>query len=268
MYSDAPPLIWNQLEFRTRFRSIARMHQGVSISVFDAADADRQILRFDAYDDAAHYHYDPDGRNKRYWLDSALGINALEWSLGMIARSLPAMAAGAGTRRPVKVPSAAFIKELDEIARQVDRTERQTLKHKPGDHFVDCNNLTFGVLYDAQERGITIRVLRRSGGELEELIGFDCYQTGPHYHYGPRHKNAVIAIDPAVVDDPLEWVFEQLRSGRLPEMLRRAGYRDMARDVNLDELSHVVETVVRPITQRLIAQQAGRDAIPAGVDHE
>jgi hypothetical protein len=248
-------VVWCQLAFRMRFRTIGRLHQGVSISVHDGAGSGAQVLRFDSYDDTAHYHYDPDGRNIRYWLDPALGLDALEWTLGMIAQSLPAMAAAGGASRQIELPSPAFMVDLADAAHELDRTQRQTLVHHPGDHLIASGPLIIGVKYDAQEQGISLRILRKTDDGLEELLGFDCYRTAPHYHYGPRHKNAVIPLDPVVVEDPLDWTLSQFRNGRLLDMLVRAGYPEVARSVQLNEFRSTFEETVEPLALSLAKWQ-------------
>jgi len=79
--------------------------------------------------------------------------------------------------------------------------------------------------------------------EETELLEFDCFWNNAHYHYGPRNKNHRINFDMTVVDDPLEWTFEQLEKGRLPAMIERAGYPGVAADLDTDRIAAVLPTL-------------------------
>lgn len=254
MRRDDQSLAWGSLIFEIGFRSIARRHQGVSIRVIEGGT---QRLRFDCYDDAAHYHYDPDGRNQRHWRDPAIHPEPVEWALELIGRSLPRMALAAGCAAAPPTPTAAFVDQLRGLAASVDRVHRQTLIHHPGDHLVPAGPLTFGLSYDLEGDGVSLRVLHRPGEDYEELLGFDCYRRGPHYHLGPRHKNAVIPLDPAAIDDALEWALALLHAGRLPKLLANAGYAALgARAAESEDVAAALEREVAPLARRL--QREGR----------
>jgi hypothetical protein len=71
----------------------------------------------------------------------------------------------------------------------------------------------------------TLHVLGEVGGsrgkayvEETELLAFDCFWNSAHYHYGPRNKNHRINWDLTVIDDPLEWTFEQIENRKLGAM--------------------------------------------------
>ena len=49
----------------------------------------------------------------------------------------------------------------------------------------------------------------------------------PHYHYGPLEKNERLFLDKTTAGNPIGWTLKQLRT-RLPEMLERAGYGEVA----------------------------------------
>ena len=76
--------------------------------------------------------------------------------------------------------------------------------------------------------------------EETELLAFDCFWQGAHYHYGPRNKNHRIYWDTTLVEDPLEWVFDQLENRRLGAMIERAGYPGIAADLDLDKVAAVL----------------------------
>ena len=95
--------------------------------------------------------------------------------------------------------------------------------------------------------GLAIHVLGDVGGstrksyvEETELLAFDCFWDGAHYHYGPRNKNHRIYWDMTMIEDPLDWVFEQLENRKLPAMIERAGYPGIAADLDLDKVAAVL----------------------------
>ena len=68
-------------------------------------------------------------------------------------------------------------------------------------------------------RRLAIHVLSELAGntgrvftEETELLAFDCFWDGPHYHYGPRNKNHRIYWDKTLVPDPLSWCLDQFKT--------------------------------------------------------
>ena len=68
---------------------------------------------------------------------------------------------------------------------------------------------------------MAIHVLSDVAGQEIELLAFDCFEGGPHYHYGPRNQDVRIYWDTTVVPDTLEWTMNQFKSGKLPGMIER-----------------------------------------------
>src|SRR5271169_3757480 len=98
--------------------------------------------------------------------------------------------------------------------------------------------------------GLAVHVLADIGGSTEkshveetEILAFDCFWNGPHYHYGPRNKNHRIFWDTTLVEDPLSWVFEQFDSRKLGAMIERAGYPGIAADLDLEKIASVLPMV-------------------------
>jgi hypothetical protein len=94
--------------------------------------------------------------------------------------------------------------------------------------------------------GLAIHVLADIGGtpgkkytEETELLAFDHFWNGAHYHYGPRNKNHRIYWDRTLVEDPLAWTLEQFEKGKLPAMIERAGYPGVAADLDVDKIASV-----------------------------
>ncbi len=95
--------------------------------------------------------------------------------------------------------------------------------------------------------GLAIHVLGDIGGstrksyvEETELLAFDCFPDGAHYHFRPRNKNDRIYWDMTLVEDPLDWLFEQLEYRRLGAMIERAGYPRVAADLDPDKVASVL----------------------------
>jgi hypothetical protein len=83
-------------------------------------------------------------------------------------------------------------------------------------------------------------------GQEIELLAFDCFEIGPHYHYGPRNQDIRIYWDTAVVPDTLQWTLEQFQSGKLPAMIQRAGYPSIAAGLDTALIATTLEKEVVP----------------------
>ena len=92
------------------------------------------------------------------------------------------------------------------------------------------------------DQGVCIQVVGNVQGKETELLRFDCFDHNPHYHYGPENKNERIMLDPTLTGSPLGWTISQLRA-RLPAMLTRAGYGDVAHQMNASEVSQTLDEV-------------------------
>ena len=95
--------------------------------------------------------------------------------------------------------------------------------------------------------GLAVHVLADVGGskgksyvEETEVLAFDCFWNNAHYHYGPRNKNHRTNWDMTVIDDPLEWTFEQIENRKLGAMIERAGYPGIAADLDLEQIAAVL----------------------------
>lgn len=81
-------------------------------------------------------------------------------------------------------------------------------------------------------QGVCIQVAANVDGQETEILRFDCFDTDPHYHYGPANKNERIMLDPTLTGNPIGWTMKQLQT-KLLEMLMRAGYQDLAGQLEL-----------------------------------
>ena len=94
------------------------------------------------------------------------------------------------------------------------------------------------------DRGVSIHVFGSDSGERLEYLRFDCFDEDPHYHYvcWSRRSNEMLHIDPVADGDPLAWALARLRT-RLPQMLRRAGAKEIAERVDPDSVEAALPRV-------------------------
>ena len=228
--------------------------QGVAILVQGDVDGkDTTVLRFNCFDLERSYVYGPEGRNKLYRMDPTVDGNPIGWSVKQIRNILPEMVAEAGYEALAgqidKSKVADVLGDLDAKARELFATGRNTVKHNRGTEIFEAGNFRFGLEMRKQaggDGGLAIHVLADLAGtpgrtymEETELLAFDCFRLDPHYHYGPRNKNHRIFWDKTVVPDTLEWTLEQFRSGRLRDMIARAGYPGVAADYDHDLVTEI-----------------------------
>ena len=162
---------------------------------------------------------------------------------------------------------ARTLAEVESTARAMFASGRNTVKHNRGTEMFEAGNFRFGLELRKQvggDGGLAIHVLADLAGtpgrtymEETELLAFDCFREAPHYHYGPRNKNHRIFWDKTLVPDPLEWTLEQFKSGKLRDMIQRAGYPGVAADY--DEA--VVSAVLPALEKR--AREINAQPLPA-----
>jgi hypothetical protein len=139
--------------------------------------------------------------------------------------------------------------EVEDCARHLFATKRNTVKHNRGTHIFEAGNIRFGLemrRLPMGDGGLAIHVLSDIGGtpgkhytEETEILAFDHFWNGAHYHYGPRNKNHRIYWDRTLVENPLAWTLEQFESGKLRAMIERAGYPGVAADLDPDKIAAV-----------------------------
>jgi hypothetical protein len=227
--------------------------QGVSIQVVGDVDGkETELLRFDCFDQRPHYHYDPDHKNERYDLDKTTAGNPIGWTLKQLRAKLPVMLAKAGFEDVAqRLDCDLVLKQLDQVeeaARYMAQTQRRTVTHNRGDVVIDAGNIRFGLEFRElrNDRGMAIHVLGNVAGQEIELLAFDCFERGAHYHYGPRNEDVRLYWDMTVVPDPLRWTLDQFKAGKLPAMLVRAGYPSIATALDTELIACKLEKEVEP----------------------
>ena len=241
--------------------------QGVSIDV--AADVDGKhtvLLRFNCFDIERSYVYGPEnpelstpgrvggGFGVHCRMDPIIDGNPIGWTIRTLSQKAPEDARPGrlqGHRRgnrPRQVRGT--LPEVEACARETFISKRNTVKHNRGTDIFEAGNIRFGLEMRRQRNGdggLALHVLGDVGGskgkayvEETELLAFDCFWQGAHYHYGPRNKNHRINWDTTIIDDPLEWTFEQIENRKLGAMIERAGYPGIAADLDQDKIAAVL----------------------------
>ena len=259
---DAGPI-----EFALVYRAEIMSDQGVCVQVYSEVDGhDTEILRFDCFDQAPHYHYGPENLNIRLFMDKTTAGNPLGWTLGNIRNNLTAMVRRAGyedlaDNLESKPVSAAKLDELESTSRTMARNERRTVHHMMSEmlegDMIETGNIRFGLEYrhlaQINDEGMAIHVLADIAGQEVELLAFDCFKGDPHYHYGPRNEDVRVYWDVTTSGETLRWTLDQFKAGNLRPMIERAGYPTIA--ASLDE--KLIEETLPKIEARsweLVAQ--------------
>ena len=277
--------------------------QGVSITISCNIDEKEiALLRFNCFDFEKSYIYGPDNgtlepnrpttlgpndetvgnkkiaADKFYRMDPTVDGNPIGWTINTLRKKLPDMLVRAG------YPSIAsmvnhkevilMLPDLEAAARQLYIGARNTVKHYRGSDIFEAGNIRFGLEMRKQQDGnggLAIHVLTDLGGapgksyvEETEVLAFDCFNDGPHYHYGPRNKNHQIYWDQTLVPDPLSWVLDQFNKKMLGPMIERAGYPGVASDLD----QGILDEVLPKMGDRARAMQAlglPAEPTPAGL---
>jgi hypothetical protein len=229
--------------------------QGVAILVTGQVGGEETtLLRFNCFDLERSYVYGPETVNKRCRMDPTVDGNPIGWSVKQLKTKLPDMLRAAGYEDIAnKVDAQAVVPILAQVeatARDLFATGRNTVKHNRGTDIFEAGNIRFGLEMRKQaggDGGIAIHVLADLAGapgrtytEETELLAFDCFRQAPHYHYGPRNKNHRIFWDKTLVPDTLDWTLEQFKSGKLRDMIVRAGYPGVAADYDQDLVNAIL----------------------------
>jgi len=241
--------------------------QGVSIEV--TADVDGKhtaLLRFNCFDLERSYVYGPEnpelttagriggGMGIHCRMDPITDGNPIGWTIRTLGQKLPKMLERAGYKKIAKATKLAAVRavlpEVEACARETFIAKRNTVKHNRGTEIFEAGNIRFGLEMRRLKNGdggLAVHVLADIGGskgatyvEETELLAFDCFWSNPHYHYGPRNKNHRTNWDKTVVDDPLQWTFEQFENRKLGAMIERAGYPGIAADLDLEKIASVL----------------------------
>ena len=245
--------------------------QGLCVQVFGKVDDnDVEILRFDCFDQLPHYHYGPANNNIRLNMDKTTVGNPFGWTMDNLRTKLPTMIkrsgydalAAAVEAEPVSV---ATLDEIEAKGREMAVGMRRTVAHKfermlEGDVFT-VGNLRIGLEYRfaGNSEGLAIHVLSEVADQTVELLAFDCFVNGPHYHYGPRNQDIRIYWDTTTSGDTLRWTLDQFYAGNLKKMIDRAGYPTIAYDVDENLLQATMPAIEKRSLELVEENRGGND---------
>ncbi len=266
--------------------------QGVAIVVAGNVDGKQtSLLRFNCFDIEKSYIYGPENPDlkiegpmmlqdmedaparagKLFRMDPIADGNPIGWTIRTLEKKLPDMLERAGypeIAAEVDLEEVVLIlPDVDSCARDLFASKRNTVKHNRGTDVFEAGNIKFGLemrRLPVGDGGLAVHVLADLAGstgksyvEETEIMAFDIFWDGPHYHYGPRNKNHRIYWDRTLVTDPLGWVFDQFDSKKLGPMIERAGYPGIAADLDVE----LIDSVLPAMKKRAREMQAMGEAL-------
>jgi len=128
--------------------------------------------------------------------------------------------------------------------------------------FIVRHELWDGNLQDHADQGVSIVVAATVGGKETALLRFNCFDLERSYVYGPenpdlkadgpnmlagltrvsRSGGQLCRMDPIADGNPIGWTIRTLEK-KLPKMLERAGYPQVAAETDLAEVTRLLPDV-------------------------
>lgn len=99
-----------------------------------------------------------------------------------------------------------------------------------------------GNIQDHSDQGVAILVRGAVEGKETTLLRFNCFDIERSYIYGPYGKNKLCRMDPTVDGNPIGWTIQQLKN-RLPDMIKAAGYDEVADSVDQPAINEQLEAI-------------------------
>jgi hypothetical protein len=94
--AEMPGLAASGLCFTVDYRN-NRTDRGPSLQVLGEVDGKRvQLLRFDCFDNEPHFHYDPDGKNNRIFLNKTRVSDPIAWTIDYLRGNFTSLVRIAG----------------------------------------------------------------------------------------------------------------------------------------------------------------------------
>ena len=125
--------------------------------------------------------------------------------------------------------------------------------------FVARHELWDGNIQDHADQGVSIVVQGEIDGEKTTLLRFNCFDVERSYIYGPQNPDLkddgpmmlagqtqgstgmgkLYRMDPTTDGNPIGWTIKTMKN-KLPDMLERSGYPEIAKQIDLEELADVL----------------------------
>ena len=115
---------------------------------------------------------------------------------------------------------------------------------------IEAGGLEFLVEYRnfGGDRGPAVRVFGQTDDGRVQILRFDCFDDGPHYHYAPDGMNGVHFLDRDVVPDIVAWTAVQLRRN-IKAMVKTAGYSALAESIDAAEIASAADAIHAKIVE-------------------
>ena len=240
------------LRFNVWYANTITGDRGPSLRVYgDVEGKPVQLLRFDCFENAPHFHYDPEGKNNQLRMDKTKVSDPIAWSMDYLRGNVASLVRIAGY--------SALAEQLDEavltaVLPTVEKALRDSVPAAmPG--LLEASGLCFSVEYrnTRTDRGPSLQVLGDVDGKRVQLLRFDCFEHEPHFHYDPDGKNNRIFLNTTRVSDPIAWSMDYLR-GNFTSLIRIAGYGRLAERLDEAAVAGILPGV----------EKALRDSVPRG----
>jgi hypothetical protein len=238
------------LRFHIAYRK-ASTDRGPSLRVYgDVEGKPVQLLRFDCFEQAPHFHYDPEGKNNQLRMDKTRVSDPIAWTMDYLRGNVASLVRIAGY--------GALADQLDEgvLTAALPTIEKALRDSIPADMpGLEAGGLRFSVEYRSTrtDRGPSLQILGDVDGKPVQLLRFDCFEQQPHFHYDPDGKNNRIFLNKARVSDPVAWTIDYLR-GNVTPLVRIAGYGRLADRLDEEALTAAIPGI----------EKALRDSVPHG----
>ena len=95
--AEAPAMAASGLCFTVEYRNTSTGDRGPSLQVLGDVDGKRtQLLRFDCFEHEPHFHYDPDGKNNRIFLNTTRVTDPVAWTIDYLRGNFTSLVRIAG----------------------------------------------------------------------------------------------------------------------------------------------------------------------------
>ena len=85
------------LHFNVRYANASTGDRGPSLRIFGDVDGTLvQLLRFDCFEHEPHFHYDPDGKNNRIFLNTTRVSDPIAWTIDYLRGNFTSLVRIAG----------------------------------------------------------------------------------------------------------------------------------------------------------------------------
>src|ERR1044072_6258993 len=108
--------------------------------------------------------------------------------------------------------------------------------------FAVQHELWDGNIDDHSDQGVAILVLGQAEGKETALLRFNCFDLERSYVYAPEGVKRLCRMDPTVDGNPIGWSVKQIRT-RLPDMLRRSRYDDIAQELDMQAVERTLSDI-------------------------